>query len=608
MKRRRSPEPERCTEINRRRELMADKKPELTRRDILRGAGVAGAALGAVSLGACQSESTTGPAIQWDHEADIVVVGTGVGAGTAALTARENGDSVVMVDKAPVFGGTSAKTVGVLWIPNNFTLRDKGIEDSKEDCLKYLARYSHPERYSADAPQLGLDDHAYSLLEAFYDNASKATDQLRDTRAMNLAEWRMFHLNRSATDYLDQVPENKVPTGRTLGTVGDNGEMGTGVDMMGQLEAALRKRDTTILLEHRALELIKNDVGRVIGLKAQSNGQAVLLGARKGVIFASGGYAHNRQALKGNQRNQFYGSCATPMATGDFIGIAGAVGARMGNMSSAWRSQVVLEQALENSKLAGGVFMPAGDSMFHVNRYGLRAVNEKRNYNDRTEVHGHYDSSRAEFPNQLMFMIYDQRSAEAFAGIYPLPEKPGDAKFVVQGNTLEELGAALKQRLAELATSTGDFSLDSAFVSNLGQTLTKFNAYASAGKDPDFQRGTASYDSEWHQAFSPMRSDTDWPANDLPSDTMYPLREEGPYYATILAAGALDTNGGPVVDAQARVQDGQNKPIPGLFGAGNCIASPSRDAYWGAGCPLGLSLTYGYIAANTAHLETNETS
>jgi 3-oxosteroid 1-dehydrogenase len=582
---------------------MTDKKPVMTRRDILRGAGVATAALGAVSLSACQGESGSGATVRWDHEADIVVVGTGVGAGTAALTARENGDSVVMLDKAPVFGGTSAKTVGVIWIPNNFTLREKGIEDSKADCLQYLARYSFPELYSADAHQLGLDDPAYSLLEAFYDNAQKAADQLRETGAMNLAEWRMFHLDRSATDYLDQVPENKVPAGRTLGTVGADGVMGTGVDMMGQLEAALRARDTPILLGHRAVKLVVNDAGRVVGLQADRDGQSVMLQARKGVIFASGGYAHNRQALASNQATQFYGSCAIPMATGDFISIAGAVGARMGNMSSAWRSQVVLEQALKNSKLAGGVFIPAGDSMFHVNKYGVRAVNEKRNYNDRTEVHGIYDSSRAEFPNQLMFMIYDQRSAEAFAGIYPLPEKPGDSSFVLQGNTLAELAAAIQARLQEIAGATGDFGLDESFTQNLAQTLVTFNAYARSGRDEDFQRGQAKYDSEWHQAFSPMRSDTDWPANDMPSDTMYPLREEGPYYATILGAGGLDTNGGPVIDASARVLDVDGQPIAGLYGAGNCIASPSRNAYWGAGCPLGLSLTFGYIAANAAHRE-----
>lgn len=174
---------------------------------------------------------------------------------------------------------------------------------------------------------------------------------------------------------------------------------------------------------------------------------------------------------------------------------------------------------------------------------------------------------------------------------------------MLMGESLDDLSGQIRKRLEKASSRTGGFSLDSAFVENLKATFSRYNAFAIAGKDEDFQRGDAGYDSEWHLAFSPMRADTNWPENKHPSVTMHPLGDKGPYYAIILGAGALDTNGGPVIDSGARVLDTQDNPIPGLYGAGNCIASPSREAYWGAGCPLGLSLTFGYIAANTAHRE-----
>jgi hypothetical protein len=161
-----------------------------------------------------------------------------------------------------------------------------------------------------------------------------------------------------------------------------------------------------------------------------------------------------------------------PWSTGDFINIAAAAGARMGDLSTAWRSQIVLDEAVQARTLAAGVFFPPGDSMVQVNRYGVRAVDENRNYNDRTTVHGYFDATLSEFPNLLMFMIYDQRSAEAFAGAYPFPATPTGAGHVLSGNSLAELTARIEARLAEVAGHTGGFSLSPDFAANLQQTIT----------------------------------------------------------------------------------------------------------------------------------------
>jgi len=572
----------------------------LTRRQLLAGAGATAASAGVIALSSCRSSTT----FKWDHETDILVVGSGVGGATAALTAHGNGDSVIMIEKASFLGGTSIKSAGVLWIPNNFTLIERGIEDSREDCIRYQARFSYPERYNPDDAKLGLSDHEWSLLAAFYDNASAAVDSLRGSNSLSVSEWRMFFLDRPATDYLDHVPENKVPAGRALGPLKENGTVGGGGDLMGQLGAAVASREIPTLLNHRAAKLIRDDDERVVGVQADASGSHVNIKASRAVIFATGGYVHNPEMTDNYQPMRLYGSCAMPAAEGDFINIAAAAGARLGNIGGAWRTQILLEEALVSRSLAAGVFFPPGDSAFQVNKYGVRVLNENRNYNDRTEAHGFYDSSRAEYPNQLLFMIYDERTAGAFAGAYPLPRNPGEAPYALSGQTLDELADAIGARLGEIKASTGGLELDASFRKNLAITIERFNRFAEQGEDEDFQRGRNAYDSEWHQVFSPMKADSGWPENKYPSVTMHPLSDKGPYYAIILAAGALDTCGGPVIDASARVLDSEDQPIPGLYGAGNCIASPSGDAYYGAGHTLGMSMTFGYIAANAAHSET----
>ena len=127
---------------------MNDSRHGISRRQLISGAGAA--ALGAVALQSSRA-TTMG---KWDHEVDIVVVGSGIGAATAAYVAKLRGNSVKMVEKADIFGGTTARSAGVLWIPNNFIIRDRGDKDTKQDCLHYLVRFSFPQRYNPDSPRI----------------------------------------------------------------------------------------------------------------------------------------------------------------------------------------------------------------------------------------------------------------------------------------------------------------------------------------------------------------------------------------------------------------------------------------------------------------------
>jgi 3-oxosteroid 1-dehydrogenase len=570
-----------------------------TRRQVIKRAGLAAAAGVAAGLPTTGRAVEAGSVSRWDRITDIVCVGGGAAGLTAAAVAAAAGSKVTVLEKGPVVGGTTAKSGAVFWIPNHFLLREQGIEDRKADALQYMCRFAYPESYTPDSETLGLTTAAYRLIEAFYDNGHLMVDHLRRIGALEVAQFTNRFGGEAPLDYQSHMPENKTPRGRPLCPRRPDGSEGGGPDLIQQLSAFLESNDVPILTDHRVTRLI-TDGGAVVGLEVDHDGSTMNVRARQAVIFGTGGYANNEDLLRQYQQPFHYGACATALATGDFVPMAQAVGAKLGNMANGWRSTVVFEEAAQNRALALGSFMQPGDSMFVVNRYGRRIANEKRNYNDRTRAHLTYDPNSGDYPNLLSFYIYDRRTAEAYAGNYPLPRIGAQSRYVISGATLEELAAAIGDRLEKYRAVTGGLTLAPDFATELRQTFERFNAFARAGKDEEFGRGDYEYDRQWSGWFGPMLDGTAWKANDMPNSTMYPLQDQGPYHCVILAPGFLDTNGGPVINARAQVLNAYDDVIPRLYGAGNCIASPSRNAYYGAGGTIGLAMTFGYIAAENA--------
>ncbi len=589
----------------------------ISRRNFLKGVGVgaAGAAALAASggiLSACTSSPVSSSLpTEWDFTADVVVVGTGAAGNAAAAVAFAQGASVIMLEKAAAIGGTTMKSGGQPWIPNNRFLREQNIDDDRDDCLKFMARGCYPQRYNPDDAKYGLSDYEYNHLVAFYDNGYKAIDYFMEIGACQFVQDILF-TGKAPPDYLDHVPENKVLRGRLIAPTMTGGAVGYGVDLVRQFRAYLDDAGIETLVSHRAQQLYVNSEGHVIGLQALNNGSGtpveVNIRANKAVVFGSGGFTHNKEFIIQYQKGPTYGGCAVITNEGDLVYMAQALGAQMFNMNSAWNAEIPLEQAIQLSSTPNDIWQPAGDSMFYVNKYGVRITNEKRDYNDRTKIHFYWDPVHQEYPNQVVCWIYDQRCKDLFAqsaGGYPLPPPGTDDPAEISGQTWHELAVNIKDHVNQLGGKIGTWRLDSSFEENLIDTVNKFNGYANTGKDLDFHRGEFPYDVEWYPLFSTPATRTDWPMNDKPNITMYPLQEQGPYYCYLIAGGTLDTNGGPKVNVKCQVVDTKDNPIAGLYAAGNCSAV-FMPYYIGGGATLGNALTMGYVAGMNAAQEAEK--
>lgn len=491
---------------------------------------------------------------RFDHEVDVVVVGSGTGL-AAALIAASQGLKVLVLEKADAIGGTTLVSGGVLWVPVNRVMQREGLEDERDSARRYLTRVSR-------------NQASDEIIDAFLDNGA---DMLEAVEQYSPVSWRVSRFMGNMPDYHAEWP-GAMTRGRSVETsVESSGPLGG--HLVSQLFQGCQAAGVELWASARAERLITSDVGgqrQVSGIQVRRGEGVASIRARRGVILACGGFERNAEMKQHFLRGPSPYTQGAPGNQGDGIRMGMAIGADLRNMNECWHLAVYKALAEAQGHLAGGAGLfgqvdKTQPGAIVVNRHGERFFNEA----------GSYDGSWQSFHTWENWGEFDYRNLPAYtlsdhalrqnglvAGCHagqPLPD------WVMRAETLQEL--------AEQA-GIDPFGLQ--------QTVRRFNRYAAEGRDPDFHRGEGLMDTL---------------GSGEPGRTLRPLGE-GPYYLAEISPGDLGTSGGLRVNRHAQVVDVFDQPIPGLYASGNTAGVGGPGAlYGGGGGTLGPAMTFAYIAA-----------
>ena len=346
----------------------------------------------------------------WDLEADVVILGSGGAAMTAAIAAHDFGaEDVVILEKSGMVGGTTAMSGGMLWIPNNHHQREAGIEESEDDIVAYLDSLapnaldpetlgafmeSGPEmiRYLADKTPVRFRAFAdFPDYQPYMPGAKANGGRSLDNEAFSferLGKWAT-RVNPSKMAYPLRGSLMEAIGGTldeaTLADREAHDYRGLGQALAGSLFKAVLDRNIPVQFETRARKVIK-DGDRVIGIVAEdANGREFQVRARRGVVIATGGFEWNEKLVKTFLRGPLTGPVSVPENEGDGLLMAIAAGAQLGNMQNAFWMQSVLEFKPQHRNAKPNYMLGSDErarpGAILVNRAGRRFVNEAANYN-----------------------------------------------------------------------------------------------------------------------------------------------------------------------------------------------------------------------------------
>jgi 3-oxosteroid 1-dehydrogenase len=546
---------------------------------------------------------------------DFVVIGSGGGSMAAALLMRSLGKSVVILEKTDLVGGTTARSGGVLWIPNNRFMREAGVDDSAEKANTYLDAV-----IGDDASALGATP---ARRRAYVDQSTKMLEFL-------ISQGLKFRRHPSWPDYYDDLPGASVPgrcvvaelfdvnqlgewkaklrptfvnapayvaegmqvpwvkksnaariallniIGRTLSDkITGKQRMTAGNALQGQMLNAALKAGVDIRTEFPVKEIVVAN-GRATGVVATKDGADRKINATLGVLINAGGFAHNQE-----MRDQYLPGTSTawtsagPGDTGEMIQEAVRLGAVTAQMDAAVSTQIAMPPGPPTPIKA---VMQGDASKPHtlvVDQSGVRYMNETGSYVDFCDSMMERNKTTPAVPSWL---VLDSQYTSKYALMGqkgPKLEPLVQAGLFKRADTLEALAALCGMDAAKLKTS-----------------VDRFNGFARAGKDDDFGRGSNAYQ-QWQG--DPFHT---------PSKSLGTV-EQGPFYAVQLFPGDVSTYGGVVTDEYARVLRADGSPIEGLYATGVSTASALGRREPAAGGSVGPSFVFGYVAAKHAANASN---
>jgi succinate dehydrogenase/fumarate reductase flavoprotein subunit len=551
-------------------------------------------------------------------DVDVLIAGTGASGMSAAVTAAAQGLKVLVVEKEPKFGGTTARSGGWLWIPGTRLAAEQGIHEPAGAAKTYLKHeattHFDEKRVNAfleygtkaidfftqktcvqfDMPPVFPDYHAEapggqpggrSMVTRPLDG--RALGERIEDLAPPLPELTVFgmmlgsgpeirHFMRAFKSFTSFLYVTKRLARHFLDvlTHGRGMTLTNGNALAGRLAKAAMDLQIPVWLSSPVKSLV-TEHGGVVGALIEREGKMVKVNAKYGVVLACGGFPHDierrKQLFPHAPTGKEHYSPSPAANTGDGLRLAESVGGRVDGTiphAAAWVPASVTTRRDGSKGVMPHFIDRAKPGVIAVTLKGKRFANEGNSYHD--FVQAMVKACQGE-PEITAWLLCDHKALRSYGlgCVAPAPLPIGRhlrSGYLKRGRTVAVLARAI--------------GVDPAI---LDATISEFNAAARSGQDPLFGKGSLAYNR--YQGDAALS----------PNPCVAPL-EHGPFYAIKLVIGDIGTFAGLVTNENTQVLNAAGTPVKGLYAVGNDAASVMGGNYPGAGITLGPALTFGYVA------------